>query len=309
MRFVLDDEQRALIDAVTTLLDRHAGPDRIRALGGVEPRYDTELSWELTRSGYTNCFQSPDTGPLEAALVVEAVARSLGVTSAGATCLIAPATIGELPDGPIAVVRAGAHGPARYVADATTILVVGDDEVRRIAASGDGERVRSAYGYPMGRVGSDPGEVVPGVLPERATAWWRVALAIELVGTMTAALEHTITYVRDRHQFGRPIGSFQALQHRLAESTVLAEGSRWLALEAAWNGAPTENSAAALAHAVTAAKRIMTETHQLTGAMGFTTEYDLHLWTMRIPALVREAEAMTPPGRAVAESRWSLRSA
>jgi hypothetical protein len=281
----------------------------MRALGGIEPAYDHELAGELLASGFTHCFRSPDTGPLEAALVVEAAARGLAVASVGATCLIAPATLADPPDGPIALVLAGRGGPARFVADATTILVVGSDEVRRIEASGDGERVRSSYGYPMGRPDGAVGEPVAGVLPERVVAWWRLSLAVELVGTMRAALEHTITYVGERQQFGRPIGSFQAIQHRLAECAVLAEGSRWLALEAAWNGAPTEAAAAALTHAVTAARRVMQETHQLTGAMGFTTEYDLHLWTMRIPALVREAEAMAAPGRAVAESRWSLRSA
>jgi hypothetical protein len=309
MRFVLDDQQRALCDAVTTLLDRYSGPDRIRALGGVEPSYDHDLSRELHASGFADCFVSPDTGPLEAALVVEAVSRGLGVTTAGATCLVAPATLGEVPDGPIAVVRAGQTGPARYAADARTILVVGTDEVRIVHADGDGERVRSAYGYPMGRVGAITGDPVADVLPERAIAWWRVTLAIELVGTMSAALEHTIGYVTERHQFGRPIGSFQALQHRLAESALLAEGSRWLAFEAAWNAAPTEGSAVALAYAVTAARRILAETHQLTGAMGFTTEFDLHLWTLRIPALVREAEAMTSPGQAVAQARWALQPA
>src|SRR5258706_76663 len=298
MRFGLDDDQRGLIDAVATLLSRHAGPARMRALGGAQPSYDHDLDRELIASGFTRCFQSPDSGPLEAALVVEAAARSLALTSAGATCLVAPATIGDVPDGPISIVRAHRSGPGRFLADAKTILVVGDDEVRRVEASGDAERVSSGYGYPMGRVAGGEGERLADILPERVIAWWRISLAVELVGTMRAALEHTITYVGERRQFGRAIGSFQAVQHRLAECAVLAEGSRWLALEAAWNGAPTGGAGAALTHAMTAARRIMQETHQITGAIGFTTEFDLHLWTMRIPALVREPGSHCSPGRA-----------
>jgi alkylation response protein AidB-like acyl-CoA dehydrogenase len=280
----------------------------MRQLGGDQPGYDHDLARELDASGFAGCFQNPDTGPLEATLVVEAIAESLGVISAGATCVVAPATLGAAPDGPIAILPAGRTGPARFLADAATVLVVGSDEVLRIDGHHGGERVRSAYGYPIGRLGDGATTVVDGVSPDRVLAWWRVSLAIELAGTMRAALQHSLTYVIERHQFGRPIGSFQAIQHRLSECTVLAEGSRWLALEAAWSAAPAEAAAVALTHAIGAAKRIMQETHQLAGAMGFTKEFDLHLWTMRIPALVREAESVSSPARAVAESRWALRA-
>lgn len=308
MRFVLSDEQRALHDAVATLLHRHAGPERMRSLGGDQPGYDHDLDRELQSSGFASCFQNPDTGPLEAALVVEAVAESLGVVSVAASCLVAPATLQETPAGPIAILPAGRRGPARFLADAGTVLVLGGEEVQRIDDHCDGERVASAYGYPMGRLGTGTTTSLTGVLPDRVLAWWRVGLAIELSGTMRAALHRSLTYTTERHQFGRAIASFQAVQHRLAECTVLAEGSRWLALEAAWNAAPTEAAAVALTHATTAARRIMQESHQLAGAMGFTKEFDLHLWTMRIPALVREAESVSSPARSVAESRWALRA-
>lgn len=307
MRFVLDGEQRALLEAVSTLLDRSGGPARMRALGGIEPSYDHDLDRELRTAGFTACLQGPDTGPLEAALVVEAVAGKLGVITAGATCLVMAATTGEVAEGPVALLSAGATGPTRYLCDAQTSMIVGSDEVRVVrGGSGAVERVRSAYGYPMGRPTGERGEVLPGVSPERVLAWWRVALAVELAGTMSAALDLTLSYVRDRHQFGRPIGSFQALQHRLAECMILVEGSKWLALEAAWNAAPAEQSAAALSHAIVAGRRVVAETHQFTGAMGFTTEYDLHLWSMRIPALIMEAEGIASPGLAVARARWAL---
>lgn len=308
MRFVLDDEQRALHDAVATLLSRRAGTSRMRDLGGDQPAYDDDLERELHESGFADCFSDPDTGPLEAALVVEAVAESLGVVSVGAACLIAPALLPATPPGPIAILAGGRSGPARYLADARTVLVIGTEDVRRIDGHTGGERVSSAYGYPMGRLGTGTETVLESVLPDRALAWWRVSIALELVGTMRAALQHSLTYTVERQQFGRSIASFQAVQHRLAECTVLAEGSRWLALEAAGNAAPTEVAAVAVTHASAAARRILRETHQFAGAMGFTKEFDLHLWTMRIPALVREAESVSSPAQAVAASRWALRT-
>ncbi len=70
---------------------------------------------------------------------------------------------------------------------------------------------------------------------------------------MSAALRLTVDHTRERKQFGRPIGSFQAVQHRLAELAVLVEGARWLALEAAFLGAPDDAADLALTHACVAA--------------------------------------------------------
>ena len=60
-------------------------------------------------------------------------------------------------------------------------------------------------------------------------------------------------HLKQRRQFGRPIGSFQGVQRRLAELAVLVEGSRWLAYEAAHHGAPPEQAATAAAYSLSAA--------------------------------------------------------
>ena len=70
---------------------------------------------------------------------------------------------------------------------------------------------------------------------------------------------------------------------------MLVEGARWLALEAAFLGAPDGAAELAATHACVAARRVCADTHQFSGAIGFAEEYDLHLWTMRLPALVAEA--------------------
>ena len=304
MHFELSDDQRAVMASVVTVLDRHAGPGRARDLGGDDPAYDAELEAALDAGGFLDLAGDHDAGPLGAALVVEATARAAGVVGVAARALVAPAIGLHEVASPVVLAVDGAEVPVRFGTAAATAVVLGDDEVRVVAVdAGDVTPLRTRYGYPFASMRLGAGQPVD-IVPARVRDWWRVALAVELAGTMAAALEVTVDYVRERQQFGRPIGSFQAIQHRLAECAVGAQASRWMALEAAWRGAPAEAAASALSYALGAADRIFTETHQCTGAIGFTTEYDLHLWTMRIPALRAEAELLGSPGVAVAAERW-----
>ena len=116
----------------------------------------------------------------------------------------------------------------------TACCVVRPQAGRRRRGCGRGWAGRSAT--PRDR---DGGDVLTDVIPTDVRAWWRIALAVELVGSMRAALDLTVAHVSDRIQFGRPIGSFQAVQHGLAKCAVAIEGARWLAYEAAWSGDPT----------------------------------------------------------------------
>ena len=108
----------------------------------------------------------------------------------------------------------------------------------------------------------------------QARGWSLARLAAEAVGAMGAALKVTTDYQKQRRQFGRTIGSFQAVQHRMAECAVLIEGSRWLTYEAAWQGAPAEAAAVVAAQTLAAAGQVFIETHQLSGAIGFTHEHE-----------------------------------
>jgi len=305
--FELDPDQQAVVDAVRQLLERHAGPARAIEL---QPKdaYDDALDAALAEAGFRDVLLGEETGALEAALVVEAVARAGGVVSIGASALVAPALTGESAVGPVALARLSERGPVRFGAHARTLLVDAGAEARRVAlAPGMAEPVRSNFMVPLGRVRVGPGDgesLGPGsgaVLRR----WWRLALAAECVGCMAAALDVTVDYVKRRRQFGRPIGSFQAVQHRLAECAVLVEGSRWLTVEAASRGAPAEAAATAATHAASAAQRVFEETHQLSGAMGFTREHDLHVFSMRLQALRLELGGAANHARAVAAARWT----
>lgn len=321
MDFELNDDQRAILDAVATLLEQHAGASRAIELAR-KSEYDHNLEAELREAGYLDVALGDETGTLEAALVTEAVARAGGVVAVAAAAVVAPALTGRSLPGPIALVRADPSrrdqsGPVRFAGHARTLLVL-DGEMARVVTleSGDAEPTASNYGYPMARV---PVEVLGRGEPlgtgsgARLDRWWRLAIAIEAVGTMSAALETTVEFVKRRRQFGRAIGSFQAVQHRLAECAVLVEGSRWLAYEAAYADTQEEQSedteaeqrvATAAAYATSAAGRVFAETHQLTGAMGFTREHDLHVWSMRLQALRVELDGVSGHRRAVARARW-----
>ncbi|MFI1969589.1 acyl-CoA dehydrogenase [Streptomyces cinnamoneus] len=113
-------------------------------------------------------------------------------------------------------------------------------------------------------------------------------LAAEAVGVADAALERTVGYARVREQFGRPIGSFQAVKHRLADLHVAVQGARSAAYYAAWaagGGQPPSGAAAvgglALAQALETAWTVTGEAIQLHGGIGVTWEHDVQLYFKR----------------------------
>jgi hypothetical protein len=245
---------------------------------------------------------------LEAALIVEAVARAAGVCAIGARAIVAPALLDEVVCGPLALVVASRPGPVRYLAHARSLLVLTHDEARLIDVEpGECAAVASNFGYPMGAAPHDLAARGRGLGPgsaERMTAAWRIALAAETVGSMQAALAVTTDYLKQRKQFGRTIGSFQAVQHRLAECAIQIEASRWLTREAADKGAPTEAAATAAAFTLAAAGDVFAEMHQLSGAIGFTREHDLHVHSMRLQALRLELGGVGAHRSAIVRSRW-----
>jgi alkylation response protein AidB-like acyl-CoA dehydrogenase len=139
-------------------------------------------------------------------------------------------------------------------------------------------------------------------------AWWQVALAAELSGTMDAAFEMTLDHVKRRFQFGKPLIAQQTVQHQLAECKVAIEGSRWLARRAAFEGGDPEFAAAAAAYASRAAGMVLMSTHQLTGALGITDEFTLTVWTMRLQALRLELGGAAAHAQALARARYVIRA-
>jgi|SRR5215469_2250669 len=115
------------------------------------------------------------------------------------------------------------------------------------------------------------------------------ALAAELVGGMQRTLDITVAYAKMRKQFGKPIGSFQAVQHHCADMYLETESARSAAYYAAWaieNDAPDAAVAVSIAkmYASDAGRRVGNRGIQVHGGMGFTWENDLHLYYRRAKA-------------------------
>lgn len=319
MNFELNEDQQAILEAVERLLTQHAGAARAIELNR-QGLYDEDLHQSLAAAGFstvaTDLASDNGMAGLETALIVEAIARAGGVVASAAQMLVAPAVSTTAIEGPIALCtldNLATPVPLRFGAHASTLLVLGYNDVHVIPlASDDMESVRSSFGYPMGRLRNtdrlrDLVKNGAALGPQAALAmthWWRLSLAVEAVGTMDAALQHTVDYLKQRRQFGRAIGSFQAIAHRLALCAIQVEASRWLTREAAYHGAQGEAVAAAAAFALHAADQVFTETHQMSGAIGFTCEFNLHVWTMRLLALRQELDGVGGARRALVRARW-----
>ncbi|WP_407839629.1 acyl-CoA dehydrogenase family protein [Streptomyces sp. DSM 116496] len=107
------------------------------------------------------------------------------------------------------------------------------------------------------------------------------ALAAEQAGAAARALEVTVRYAKERVQFGRPIGSFQAVKHRLADLHTAVEGARSLALAAAAADAAPEGAAAAKSACSEAYAYVAGEMIQLHGGIGITWEHEAHEYFKR----------------------------
>ncbi|MGK2870108.1 MAG: acyl-CoA dehydrogenase family protein [Mycobacterium sp.] len=124
-------------------------------------------------------------------------------------------------------------------------------------------------------------------------------LAAEQIGAAQHLLDLSVEYAKSRLQFGRPIGSFQAVKHRLAEGMVDLEHARSATYHAVWaigdgSGDPALAASIAQALASTAFSRIATDTIQVHGGIGFTWEHQAHLYFKRATtdaALLGSAEA------------------
>jgi len=109
-----------------------------------------------------------------------------------------------------------------------------------------------------------------------------VAKCAEIVGGAQAALDMAVNYAKERIQFGRPIGSFQAIQHYCANMATDVSGSRFITYKAAWKvseGLPAAlDVAIAKTWASEAYGRVTLSAHQIFGAIGFTMDHDIHLY-------------------------------
>ncbi|WP_435969532.1 acyl-CoA dehydrogenase family protein [Streptomyces sp. Qhu_M48] len=129
-------------------------------------------------------------------------------------------------------------------------------------------------------LGEEPADVLGALATTGRSA--AIMLAAEAVGAAREALDRTVAHVGAREQFGRPVGSFQAVKHRLADLHVQVEAARSLTHCAAREPGPgPESGPLALAHALEALHTTAGESIQLHGGIGFTWEHEAHLFFKR----------------------------
>jgi hypothetical protein len=196
---------------------------------------------------------------------------------------------GEVTDDELFAVDAGVDG-----FDAALVLVPSGDGHRlgRVPTKGDrtgADLTRAVRAIPVGT----PVEIVKDAAPISAddrAAWCALGLALtsaDLVGVMRGLLDITVAYATERKQYGVPVGSFQAVQHLLAESCCLAEGSHSVALHATWavdELPPSEALDAARvakAYCARAARTVCETAVQVHGGIGNTWECMVHVYLRR----------------------------
>jgi hypothetical protein len=296
MDFKLTPDQDSLVSAIDKLaMGFESKPTEFHgfALAG------DDLERELEDGQYFDLAKVPELGPLCAAMAVERLARLPYTAEIALSMLVRPQLSGEWPR-PLALVER--NRPGRFVATAKTLLVLDDDGIGVVQPGPNAvQPVESLFAYPMGKLTAHP--VLIALSSGEAAnirKWLRIALAAEASGLLQSAIASAVEHLSFRKQFGRPLGTFQALRHRMAECAVLAGGVRWLALKAAGTADEGDAAMAAL-HAQESATRVIFDVHQMLAAMGMTLEHPLHLWTYRLKALLSELGGRGGQAVAVAE--------
>ncbi len=265
------------------------------------------LDRELAEGGFLDVALDPDLGTVAAAVIVERLARLPFTTESALSALVRP-LLGDGVSGPLCLVDGCSNRPVRFLRPGATVVLVGIDSVTSFSAKAEHLRgePEALYGYPVATLLMDPAVAATtthNVSPADIKTRWRIALAAEAAGLLAAALESVTSYVTDRNQFGRPLATFQALRHRLAEAQVRTNGVYWLAMKAAATLDAGDAALAAL-HAQESARAVVYDFHQFLGAMGMTLEHPLHLWTYRLKALISELGGRGGQALAAAEAIW-----
>lgn len=123
---------------------------------------------------------------------------------------------------------------------------------------------------------------------EKVLQWGAIGKCAEMTGGGQEVLDMTVEYAKQRTQFGRPIGTFQAIQHHCANMATDVEGSKFITYQAAWRlseGLPADREVAmAKAWVSEAYRRVCALGHQSHGAIGFTKEHNMQLYSRRAKA-------------------------
>src|SRR3954447_5390781 len=308
MNFDFSDDQQAIKRTAHDLLEQRFGPERLRELAEGET-YDQEVWSELGELGWPGIFLEEahggqDLGTVELAILSEELGYALApvpfLSNAAAGLVLAEAGSDEQKERWLPGIASGetrgtvgvvSNGEATLVPDADSaeviVLLDGDSGTVLEAASAEVEPfvtidLTRRFGRVQAGGGGEPLAGDPGPALDRIA----VALSAELVGVAQRALEMAVDYARERKQFGRPIGSYQAVSHACAQMLLEVESARSTTLYAAWTAEAEPESLSlaasmAKAYASDAGWRVSAASLQVHGGIGFTWEHDLHFFLKR----------------------------
>jgi alkylation response protein AidB-like acyl-CoA dehydrogenase len=301
----MSEERELLRETVAALVDKHASPAAVREAMSSERGYDESL-WKLLceQVGAAALVVPEELGGAggelaDAAVVLEELGKALVPTPLLGTTLAELALLAaDEPDSETIERLAEGTSIGTVVFDAGYVV---NGDVADVVIAADGQRVSRWTTFTSHRVdtmdltrrlarleptdtteiGADPG------LADTAA----ILLAAEQIGAAAKCLELTVEYTKDRVQFGRPIGSFQALKHRMADLYVAVQSAR-----AVVNDAIAEPSATSAALARVAASeafsKVTAEAVQMHGGIAITWEHDIQLYFKRAHG---SAQLLGPP--------------
>ena len=302
MNFDFTDDQRAIKETARDLLGKRFKLERLRELA--ESKTYADDAWtEVSELGWPGIFIAEEhggqgLGVLELVILLEELgyvlapmpflsnaAAGLILQDAGADDRLAGVasgeqrgTVGVVKDGRAALVPDAEEADFIILLDGTdaTLVERGDAQVEAIDAIDPTRRYAT--------VSANGGESLGDV--SRGRDLIALAVSAELVGIGQRVMEMAVEYAKDRKQFDRPIGSYQAVSHACAEMLKKVEGSRSLVYYGGWaaDAAPDEFSLAASvakAYASDMGWEVSASSLQVHGGIGFTWEHDLHWFLKR----------------------------
>ena len=301
----MSEERQLLRETVAALVDKHASPAAVREAMASERGYDESLWKLLSEQVGAAALVVPEElggagGDLaDAAVVIEELGKALVPTPLLGTTLAELALLAADEPDAEAIERLAEGTSIGTVVFDSGYVVNGD--VADVVVAADGTRLTRWTTFTAHRVdtmdltrrlarvevkdsadiGADPG------LAGRAA----ILLAAEQIGAATKCLDLTVEYTKDRVQFGRPIGSFQALKHRMADLYVAVQSARAVVNDAI--AEPSQTSAAlARVAASEAFSKVAAEAVQMHGGIAITWEHDIQLYFKRAHG---SAQLLGPP--------------
>ncbi|HEY9304442.1 MAG TPA: acyl-CoA dehydrogenase family protein [Mycobacterium sp.] len=290
----MSDEREVLRETVAALVAKHAAPAAVRAAMESERGYDESLWRLLCEQVGAAALVVPDEnggagGTLgDAAVVVEELGKALVPSPLLGTTLAELALLAA-DDLDANALESLAEGAAIGTVVLDPDYVINGDIADVVIATNDGklERWTAFDAEPLPSM--DPTRRLARVTPQSTSPLGSdpgiadiaaILLAAEQIGAAARCLELTVEYSKERVQFGRPIGSFQALKHRMADLHVAVQAARALVNDAL--EAPTATSAALARVAATEAfNTVAAEGIQLHGGIAITWEHDMQLYFKR----------------------------